>query len=50
MMGIFNFKKNSLPENDLVEDQKKRERTLIIVFGIFAIIFFNLVMYYLTKI
>ncbi|MFH0734999.1 MAG: hypothetical protein V1773_12940 [bacterium] len=45
------FKSNDAePEIDLAEDIKKKNRNFVIVFSVLAIIFFNLIMWMLSKV
>ncbi len=46
---IFNSD-NAEPEMDLSEDIRRKNRNFIVVFSILAVIFFNLVMWMLSKV
>ena len=48
MFGLRNSRKDNYP--DLHQDQKKKRIFLYVVFGIFAFVLFNFIMFYLTKI
>lgn len=49
---MFNFlkKNDEIPEIDIVTEQKKNNRNLVITFSVLAFIFFNIVMYLLTRV
>lgn len=49
MLNLFK-KSNEMPEFNIVDDQKRHKRNIVIGFGIFAFVFFNIVMYFLTKV
>ncbi len=50
------FKKLNITNNDsepdinIAEDQRKRQRNFVIVFAVLAVIFFNLIMWMLSKV